>query len=49
MFQDGLSSLTDIELAADKQPFVLEYGTWTGGFLLLTQEVWYAQPKDTTM
>jgi hypothetical protein len=30
LFQDGLSSLTDIELAPDKQPLVLEYGTWTG-------------------
>lgn len=29
-YQTGLTTLTDIELDADGQPLVLEYGTWTG-------------------
>ena len=30
VYQTGLSTLTDIELGADKEPVVLEYGKWTG-------------------
>lgn len=29
-FQTGLTTLTDIELGADEQPLVLEYGQWNG-------------------
>ncbi|MBF9254223.1 ScyD/ScyE family protein [Pontibacter sp. 172403-2] len=30
LYQSGLSTLTDIELGADQEPVVVEYGTWTG-------------------
>lgn len=33
-YQTGLTTLTDIELDENRQPIVLEYGTWTGqGFV----------------
>lgn len=49
VYQNGLSTLTDIELGLDQKPVVLEYGTWTGEtFIPNSGNIVRATPQKNT-
>ena len=49
VYQTGLSSLADIDLGIDKEPLVVEYGTWTGEtFASNSGSIVHATPQKNT-